>query len=122
MVPIHLLVAVCQREALNEGRGSLHARSGTLHGGDFGGLPIAGGKVYELVGRYGRDYENRSEQPQSSRWFDTNDDLKKTAKLLSHTYVYPQYSFGIPTKSPQRRRFLGFSGEVMLVSHCFDGS
>jgi hypothetical protein len=43
--PIHLVVAACHREAIDEGRTSLYVRSGTFHGADLGGLPVAGGKI-----------------------------------------------------------------------------
>jgi len=40
--------------------------------------------------------------------WNTNDALKKTAKLLRHTYIYPQYSFGVPTKVPTTREISRF--------------
>jgi hypothetical protein len=40
-----LLVATCHREAIDEGRTSLYARSGTFHGADLGGVLVVGGKI-----------------------------------------------------------------------------
>jgi hypothetical protein len=40
-----LLVATCHREAIDEGRTSLYARSGTFHGADLGDVLVVGGKI-----------------------------------------------------------------------------
>ena len=44
-MPIYLLVAACDLEAIDEGRTTLYIRRATFHGADLGGIPIAGGKI-----------------------------------------------------------------------------